>query len=89
MVSETDLSVRQMFPDIKDPHETTLAEAGKVAKLLVNRGLEPGVGRPADGSRPAGEPLAARDAYGSRLLLMAPFSYDGGTRGGRGAVPPP
>ena len=28
--------------------------------------------------RPAGEPLAARDAYGSRLLLVAPFSYDGG-----------
>jgi len=77
-VSEAARSVREMFPDIKDPRETTLAEAGKVAKLLANRGLEPGVGRPADGSRPAGEPLAARDAYGSRLLLMAPFSYDGG-----------
>jgi hypothetical protein len=77
-VSETALSVRERFPDIKDPRETTLAEAGKVAKLLADRGLEPGVSFPADGSRPAGEPLAARDAYGSRLLLMAPFSYDGG-----------
>jgi hypothetical protein len=77
-VSEAALSAREMFPDIKDPHETTLAEAGKVARLLASRGLEPGPGRPADGSRPAGEPLAARDAYGSRLLLMAPFSYDGG-----------
>ena len=75
---ETAVSIREMFPDIKDPHETTLAEAGKVATLLANRGLDPGAGRPAGGSRPAGEPLAARDAYGSRLLLTAPFSYDGG-----------
>ena len=71
-------SAREMLPDIKDPLETALAEAGKAAKLLANRGLEPGAGRPAEGSRSAGEPLAARDAYGSRLLLMAPFSYDGG-----------
>ena len=77
-VSEAARSVREMFPDIKDPRETALAEAGKVAKLLADRGLEPGAGRPADDSRPAGESLAARDAYGSRLLLMAPFSYDGG-----------
>ena len=77
-VSETALSAREEFPDIKDPHETTLAEAGKVAKLLADRGLKPGIGCPAGCSRPAGEPLVARDAYGSRLLLMAPFSYDGG-----------
>jgi hypothetical protein len=77
-VSKTVLSVREEFPGIKDPLQTALAEAGKVAKLLANRGLEPGAGRPADGSRPAGEPLAARDAYGSRLVLTAPFSYDGG-----------
>jgi hypothetical protein len=76
-VSETDLSVREEF-GIKDPRETTLAEAGKVAKLLADRGLEPGVGCPAGCSRLAGEPLVARDAYGSRFLLMAPFSYDGG-----------
>src|ERR1035441_1424191 len=77
-VSEAARSAREMFPDIKDPRETTLAEAGKVARLLADRALEPGAGRPAGGSRPAGEPLAARDAYGSRLVLMAPFSYDGG-----------
>jgi hypothetical protein len=77
-VSEAARSVGEMFPDIKDPLQTTLAEAGEVAGLLADRGLEPGAGRPADGSRPAGEPLAARDAYGSRFLLMAPFSYDGG-----------
>ena len=28
-------------------------------------------------SRPAGEPLVARDVYGSRLLLTAPFGYGG------------
>jgi hypothetical protein len=77
-VTETVRSVRHEFPDIKDPHETALAEADKAAKLLASRGLEPGAGCPAGGSRPAGEALAARDAYGSRFLLMAPFSYDGG-----------
>src|ERR1039457_832605 len=77
-VSETVLSVREEFPGIKDPLQTALAEAGKVTGLLAGRGLEPGAGRPAGGSRPAGEPLAARDAYGSRLVLTAPFSYDGG-----------
>jgi len=77
-VSETVPSAREMFPDIKDPYETTLAEVGKVARLLADRGLEPGADGLAGGSRPAGEPLVARDAYGSRLLLMAPFSYDGG-----------
>jgi hypothetical protein len=77
-VNETVRSAREEFPDIKDAHETALAEADKVAGLLADRGLESGAGRPADGSRPAGEPLVARDAYGSRLLLMAPFSYDGG-----------
>jgi hypothetical protein len=71
-------SVRREFPDIQDPHETALAEADKAAKLVANRGLEPGAGCPADGWRPTGEALAARDVYGSRFLLMAPFSYDGG-----------
>jgi len=77
-VSKTVLSVREEFPDIRDPYDTALAEADKVAKLLADRGLEPAVGCPADGPRPAGEPLVARDVYGSRILLVAPFSYDGG-----------
>jgi hypothetical protein len=77
-VNEAVLNAPEEFPDIKDPHETALAEADKVAKLLANRGLKSGADYPADGSRPAGEPLVARDAYGSRLLLMAPFSHDGG-----------
>jgi hypothetical protein len=37
----------------------------------------PGIGYPADGSRAAGDPLVACDAYGSRFLLVAPFGYDG------------
>ena len=40
--------------------------------------MEPGLGRLADGWRPAGEPLVARDVYGSRRLVTAPFSCDGG-----------
>ena len=76
--SEAARSFRGEFPDIKDPHETALAEAATAAGLLADRGLEPGAGSPAGGSRPAGQPLVARDAYGSRVLLIAPFSYDGG-----------
>lgn len=75
-VSETLLSAREMFPDIKDPCETTLAEARKLAKMLADRRLEPDAGCSVDGSRPAGELLAARDVYGGRFLIVAPFSYD-------------
>jgi hypothetical protein len=77
-VSETVQRVREEFPAIKDPLQTALAEMDKAAKLLTDRGLEPGADCPAGGSRPAGEPLVAQDAYGSRFLLTAPFSYDGG-----------
>jgi hypothetical protein len=73
--SETARLARERFPDIKDPYETTMAEAGLAAKLLADRGLASGTGNPADGWRPAGEPLAARDPYGSRFLLVAPFRH--------------
>ena len=77
--SDTARLAHQRFPDIKDPYETTIAEAGLAAKLLADRGLASGIGNPV-GWRPAGEPLFARDAYGSRFLLAAPFCYgeDGG-----------
>jgi hypothetical protein len=74
--SETAKRARARFPDIKDPYVTALAEADKAAKLLADRGLASGTGHPADGSRAAGGPLVARDAYGSRFLLVAPFGYD-------------
>ena len=74
--SETAKLPRETFPDIKDPHETVQAEAAQAAKLLADRGLAVGVELPAGGSRPAGNPLVACDAYGSRFLLVAPFGYD-------------
>jgi hypothetical protein len=75
--SETAKLARETFPDIKDPCETVLAEAAQAAKLLADRGLTAGLEHPADGARPAGNPLIACDAYGSRYLLVAPFGYDG------------
>jgi hypothetical protein len=66
------------FPDIKDPRETALAEAAKFARVAAARAVEPGPDRLADGWRPAGEPLAARDVYGSRRLVMTPFGSGGG-----------
>ena len=75
--SETAKLARETFPDIKDPYETVLAEAAQAAKLLADRGLTAGLEHPADGARPAGNPLIACDAYGSRYLLVAPFGYDG------------
>jgi len=56
-----------------------LGEAGKAAKLLADRGLASRIEYPADGSRPAGDPMVACDVYGSRFLLVAPFGYDGET----------
>jgi hypothetical protein len=74
--SETAKLARAHFPDIKDPYATVLAEAGQAARLLADRGLASGIGYPADGCRAAGDPVVARDAYGSRFLLAAPFGYD-------------
>ncbi len=75
--SETAKLARETFPDIKDPYETVRAEAAQAARLLAGRGLAAGTELPADGARPAGDPLVACDAYGSRFLLAAPFGYDG------------
>lgn len=76
--SEKVLQVRAQFPDIKDPSEIARAEAGQAARLLADRGLAADDGDPVAGCGPAGEPLLARDVYGSRFLLAAPFSYDEG-----------
>ena len=81
--SETAKLDREQFPDIKDPFETALAEAGKGAKLLADRGLVPGIGVQADECRVAGGPLVARDAYGIRFLVTAPFGYDQAQGGSR------
>ena len=75
--SENAKLAREHFPDIKDPCATARAEAGKAARLLAGRGLASGAGHPADGCQAAGDPLLARDVYGSRFLLVAPFAHDG------------
>jgi hypothetical protein len=73
---ETDL--REEFPDIKDPHATAVAELEKAATLLSSpERLEVTPLRlPVSGAQPAGVPLVARDAYGSRFLVAAPFAYE-------------
>jgi hypothetical protein len=66
------------FPHIEYPRETALAEAEKFAALAPGSAAEPGLGLLAAGCRPTGEPLVALDVYGSRRVLVAPFSYDDG-----------
>jgi hypothetical protein len=74
--SEAIRVVRDQFPDIKDPQEITLAELGQAGELLAERGLAVG-GDLAGGWRPGpGSPLVARDVYGCRFLLVAPFARD-------------
>jgi hypothetical protein len=55
------------FFDIEDPLEVARAEAAATAGMLGETWLL--------GAEPAGEPLLARDVYGSRFLLTAPFAY--------------
>ena len=68
---------REMFPDIREPYDVAMTEVDRIAALLADRGLEPGLRYPADGIRPIGDPLVGRDMYGSRIVLMAPFGYLG------------
>jgi hypothetical protein len=51
------------------------AEAAKAAVVRANRGLTDEAVTAANPARLAGEPVFARDAYGSRFLLAAPFGY--------------
>lgn len=66
------------FPDIKDPHATAIAELAQASILLSERSVVPPLGSPDSGARPVGVPLVARDAYGSRFLVAAPFGYEAG-----------
>lgn len=69
---------RGLFPDIQDPLETARAEAEKTAALLTERGMLAGSPAWVHGAQAAGEPLLARDVYGSRFLLAVPFGYPDG-----------
>jgi hypothetical protein len=74
--SQNAVLAREHGLHVKDPYATAQAEAGKAAKLLADRGLAAGLGHAPDGVRATGDPLVARDAFGSRFLLAAPFGYD-------------
>jgi hypothetical protein len=61
------------FPGIESPLEVARAVAEKTAALL------PGSQSSwTPGARPAGEPMLARDTYGSRFLFTVPFGYPDG-----------
>lgn len=66
---------RDMFPDIRDPYEFAQAEVARAARLLAERGLAAGAVTADAGPVPAGEPVIARDVYGGRILVAAPFGY--------------
>lgn len=70
---------REHFPDILDPYEVARDEAAGAATLLADHGLSPAIASVSDGARPSGDTLMAREAYGSRFLVVAPFGYGGET----------
>ena len=77
-LSEAIREVRAKFPDIKDPYEVAMAEADRAVKLMADHGLEAVGADLIAGCRAAGEALLARDIYGSRFLLAAPFGFEEG-----------
>ncbi|HEX6506928.1 MAG TPA: hypothetical protein VF221_04780, partial [Chloroflexota bacterium] len=66
---------RLEFPLDDDPFEVAQAETAKAALARASRGLTGEAETAANPAGPAGEPVIARDAYGSRVLLAAPFGY--------------
>ncbi len=72
-LSESTQKSREMFPDIREPYDVTMAEVDRIAGLVADRGLQPGLRYPVGGIRPVGDPLVGCDVYGSRIVLMAPF----------------
>ena len=78
--TDDDRIARLEFPLDDDPFEVAQAEAAKAAVACANHGLTHEAEAAVNSARPAGEPVVARDAYGSRILLAAPFGYgDAGT----------
>jgi hypothetical protein len=66
---------RLMTPLDDEPFEVAQAEAAMAAVARAKRGLTGEAVTAADPAQLAGEPVFARDAYGSRFLLAAPFGY--------------
>lgn len=75
---EQETALREEFPAIKDPCATAVAQLEEAATLLSpsERLVVTPLKLPVSGARPAGIPLVARDAYGSRFLVAAPFGYE-------------
>jgi hypothetical protein len=76
--AEDEAALRAEFPEIKDPYATALAELEKASSLLSSpeRFVVPHPRPPVAEARPVGVPLVARDTYGSRFLVVAPFGYE-------------
>jgi hypothetical protein len=79
--ADEEAALREEFPGIKDACATAVTELEKAAALLSSseRLAVTPLSLPVSGPRPAGVPLVARDAYGSRFLVAAPFAYEGDT----------
>lgn len=77
---ENEAALRDEFPAIKDPYATAVAELARASALLSSDERFAGapLTSPVPGPRPAGDALVARDAYGSRFLVTAPFGYEAG-----------
>jgi hypothetical protein len=73
--TNSDKIARLMTPLDDEPFEVAQAEAAKAAVVRANRGPTGEAVTAADPAQLAGEPVFARDAYGSRILLTAPFGY--------------
>jgi hypothetical protein len=73
---EQESALREEFPDVKDPHAVAVGELAKASILLSERSVVASPGFPDSAARLVGVPLVARDAYGSRFLVAAPFGYE-------------
>ena len=77
-MDEDEAALRAELPEIKDPYVTAHAELERTSVLLPpsERSVVSPLALPVPGARPVGAPLVARDAYGSRFLVAAPFGYE-------------
>lgn len=77
---EEEAALREEFTDVKDPYATAVTELEETTTLLSHpeRSELTSPKLPVSGALSAGVPLVARDAYGSRFLVAAPFGYEAG-----------
>ena len=68
--------LRRELPEIKDPRATAVAELEAASNLHPEWFVASPLRLPVSPAWPAGAPLVARDAYGSRFLVATPFGYE-------------